>query len=70
MKGVKLQTERLELRELTVSDIDNLRPILQDADVMYAWEAPFTDSEAENWLAENLRRYKTDGFSFWSVERK
>ena len=70
MKGVKLQTERLELRELTVSDIDNLRPILQDADVMYAWEAPFTDSEAENWLAENLRRYKTDGFSFWTVERK
>ena len=69
-RGVKLQTERLELRELTASDIDNLRPILQDADVMYAWEAPFTDSEAENWLAENLRRYKTDGFSFWSVEHK
>lgn len=37
-RGVKLQTERLELRELTARDIDNLRPILQDADVMYAWK--------------------------------
>ena len=70
MKGIKLQTKRLELRELTASDIDNLRLILQDADVMCAWEAPFTDSEVENWLAENLRRYKKDGFSFWAVERK
>ncbi len=67
---IKLQTRRLVLRELTADDVNNLRTILQDADVMYAWEAPFTDEEVKNWLVENLRRYKTDGFSFWAVERK
>ncbi len=67
---IKLQTKRLMLRELTAEDVDNLRTILQDADVMYAWEAPFTDEEVKNWLAENLRRYQADGFSFWAVESK
>ena len=70
MKKIKLQTGRLTLRELEEGDAADLRGILQDAEVMYAWEAPFTDAEVEAWLAENLRRYQTDGFSFWAVERK
>lgn len=67
---IKLQTKRLMLRELTADDVDNLRTILQDTDVMYAWETPFTDEEVKDWLAENLRRYQADGFSFWAVECK
>ncbi len=67
---VKLCTQRLILRELIAGDLAAIKGFLQDAEVMYAWEAPFTDREAEAWLQENLRRYQSDGFSFWAVQKK
>lgn len=68
--NAKIKTERLYLRELTPGDEAELKTFLQDADVMYAWEAPFTDAEVTAWLTENLRRYKADGFSFYAVIEK
>lgn len=68
--NAKIKTERLYLRELTISDEAELKTFLQDEEVMYAWEAPFTDTEVTAWLTENLRRYKADGFSFYAVIEK
>lgn len=62
-----LETKRLRLRWLTMGDLDRLRPILQDAEVMYAWEHAFSDEEIQAWLLENLRRYETDGYSYLAV---
>lgn len=45
-----LETERLYLRELEGSDYDSLCKILQDPEVMYAYEGPFSDAEVrEGW---------------------
>lgn len=65
-----LETERLILRELTSSDRCDLSLILQDKDVMYAYEHAFSDEEVNIWLNNQLRRYKEDGFGLWAVVLK
>lgn len=62
-----LETDRLVLRELSLLDKENLSLILQDKDVMYAYEHAFSDSEVDTWLNNQLRRYKDDGFGLWAV---
>lgn len=65
-----LETDRLILRELSLLDKENLSLILQDKDVMYAYEHAFSDSEVDTWLNNQLRRYKEDGFGLWAVVLK
>lgn len=65
-----LDTPRLHLRPLTLADEPRLHPILQDLKVMYAWEHAFSDEEIHEWLLENLRRYRTDGYSYMAVETR
>lgn len=67
MTGLILESERLVLRKLTEVDFPMLCAVLQDIDVMYAWEHAFTDEEVRDWLRENLSRYETDGYSYWAV---
>lgn len=62
-----LETENLILRELTADDFNNLCKILQDAEVMYAYEHPFSYEEVEEWLKKQLDRYKQYGFGLWAV---
>ena len=38
-----IETDRLYLREFTENDYDDLREILQDKDVMYAYEHIFSE---------------------------
>ena len=40
-----LETERLHLREIKIEDYEDICLILQDMDVMYAWEKVFSDKE-------------------------
>lgn len=69
MKRV-METQRLFLREIEETDFNDLCIILQDAEVMYAWEHAFSDDEVKNWIAENLRRYQEHGFSYYAVIEK
>ena len=62
-----LETKRLYLREMTQSDFPALCKILQDAEVMYAYEHAFSDEEAQSWLLNQQRRYETYGFGLWAV---
>ena len=62
-----LETERLYLRKLTDDDFDNLCKILQDSEVMYAYEHAFSDEEVREWLARQQKRYESDGFGLWAV---
>ena len=48
---VILATERLILREMTEEDLPALRSMLQDIEVMYAWEHAFSEEEVRQWLA-------------------
>ena len=65
-----LETNRLYLRKMDQSDYTALCKILQDKDVMYAYEHPFSDSEAQDWLNKQLARYENDGFGLWAVVLK
>ena len=62
-----LETERLYLRKLNKDDFSNLCSILQDAQVMYAYEHAFSDDEVSEWLCRQLSRYEKDGFGLWAV---
>lgn len=65
-----LETERLYLREMTQRDYDSLCKILQDADVMYAYEHVFEAEEVQNWLDKQIKHYQEYGFGLWAVVLK
>ena len=62
-----ISTDRLFLREMEQSDFPALSLILQDKDVMTAYERTFSDEEVQAWLAKQLERYRKDGFGLWAV---
>lgn len=62
-----IETERLFLREITQNDFNDLCKILQDDDVMYAYEGSFSDEEVQQWLDKQLFRYENDGMGLWAV---
>ena len=64
---IKLETQRLYLREMTHGDIPELSAILQDREVMYAYEHAFSDEEVLQWLENQINRYKIHGFGLWAV---
>ncbi|MCI8500827.1 MAG: GNAT family N-acetyltransferase [Oscillospiraceae bacterium] len=61
---MRLETQRLILRELTEDDWDGLCAILQDEAVMYAYEHAFSDQEVREWLDRQLARYEEYGHRF------
>ena len=65
-----VETERLGLREMTDGDFPALCRMLQDTQVMYAYEHAFPDEEAWEWLRRQQERYRRDGFGLWAVVEK
>jgi RimJ/RimL family protein N-acetyltransferase len=65
-----LETRRLVLREMVPADFSALCKILQDDEVMYAYEGAFNDEEVQNWLDKQLANYKEYGFGLWAVVLK
>ena len=63
-----IQTERLGLRQLEQADFNALSRILQDGEVMYAYNGAFNDEETQQWLDRQLERYRQYGrFGLWAV---
>ncbi len=67
---VILETSRLCLRKIQTDDYKDISSILQDIDVMYAWEHAFSDGEVIQWIDENIMRYDRGGYSYWAVIEK
>lgn len=67
---VILETRRLLLRELRQEDFDAACLLLQDPEVMYAYEGPFSREEVQAWLDKQLHRYREDGFGLWALVEK
>lgn len=65
-----LETERLLLREMTQDDFNDLREILQDPCVMYAYEHDYTDEDVQVWLDRQITRYEKYGFGLWALVLK
>lgn len=65
-----LETKRLTLREMNQADFSSLCKIMQDEEVMYAYEGAFSNEEVQNWLDKQLANYRKFGFGLWSVVMK
>lgn len=62
-----LETERLFLREMRQNDFRDLAEILQNPNVMYAYEHDFSEDDVQVWLDRQIDRYKKYGFGLWAV---
>lgn len=49
-----IETRRLLLREMGRSDYAALSQMLQDEDVMYAYNGAFSDEETQAWLDRQM----------------
>ncbi len=67
---MQLETERLTLRQLVQSDYDALCKILQDEQVMYAYNGSFSDAEVQDWLERQCARYTKSGTGLLAVVLK
>ena len=65
-----IETPRLLLREMTAADRPDLCMILQDKEVMYAYNGPFSDEEVNGWLERQTGRYREWGYGLWAVALK
>jgi RimJ/RimL family protein N-acetyltransferase len=66
-----LETDRLLLREFIDSDYNDLCEILQNKDVMYAYEHSFSDDEVKKWYNKLITgHYEKHGFGLWAVIHK
>lgn len=70
MEAVIIETERLVLRKLEQADFIDVCKLLQDPEVMYAYEGAFSDREVQEWLDKQFRRYQQDGFGLWGMIEK
>lgn len=62
-----LETDRLYLREMNQDDFLSLCRILQDDEIMYAYEGAFSDAEVQEWLDRQISRYQKWNFGLWAV---
>ncbi|WP_404502160.1 GNAT family N-acetyltransferase [Arthrobacter sp. GAS37] len=61
-------TDRLQFRQMTDADLDNMAALLGDPEVMRFYTAPKSREEAANWIRWNQENYAEDGFGLWIVE--
>lgn len=62
-----LETDRLQLREMTLADMGALASMLQDEKVMYAYNGAFDEAETLAWMQKQLLRYREHGFGLWGM---
>lgn len=62
-----IKTERLILKPLTIENFQDLKLLLKDAKVMYAYEHPFSEKECEDWFNNQQNRYKEEGYGLLGV---
>jgi RimJ/RimL family protein N-acetyltransferase len=66
-----LETDRLILRELEMSDLDFVEAMLAHPEVMHFFPRCLSRSESEAWIRRQQRRYERDGHGYWlAVGRK
>lgn len=70
LNSIKIETNRLILREMNDSDFTALRSVLADSDIMQHYPYTFDDNRVRGWIAKNKERYRVFGFGLWGVTLK
>lgn len=65
MPNIFLKAERFYLRYITQNDFKELQAILQNKDVMYAWEYDFSNEDVQDWIDKTLECYKRYNLGFF-----
>lgn len=65
-----IDTPRLSLRRIEFRDFGQICDILQDIEIMYAWEHAFSDQEVDDWIEKNRQSYQRHGYGYWAVIEK
>ena len=65
------ETERLVLRKFTRGDVDNIAPILADAEVMrFSSNGPLTHGQSVTFVDKVLGNYREKGYGQWALINK
>ncbi len=64
---MKIETERLYLREMSMDDYDALYKIIADKEIMVHYPYDFDEERVRGWIERNMNRYKDNGFGLWAV---
>lgn len=64
---MKIETPRLILREMEMSDFDALYAVLADSDIMKHYPYTFDEKRVRGWITKNIKRYRVFGFGLWAV---
>ena len=65
-----LETPRLILRELDLSDLDFVELMLSHPEVMHFFPKCLTREECEQWVLRQQARYSEDGYGYWMAVDK
>lgn len=64
---MRIETDRLILREYKTEDYDALYQIVSDPETMQHYPKPFDEEETRYWIKWNLDNYQKYGFGLWAV---
>lgn len=70
MNEVFLETERLLLKKMSDEDFDDIAQMLQNPQVMYAWEHDFSDKDVYDWIQKNMHYYEEYGYAYFLAYEK
>ena len=65
MDNTFAETERLILRQMSEKDFSDIAEMLENPNVMYAWEYVFDDIDVLKWIKKNLEYYKKYGLGYF-----
>lgn len=61
------KSERLSYRKITGCDFNELKIMLGDPKVMYAWEHTFSDEQIYQWIEKQEEYYRQDGVGYFAA---
>ncbi|MCR5529275.1 MAG: GNAT family N-acetyltransferase [Saccharofermentans sp.] len=64
---MRIETQRLFLREMNMDDFDALYKVLADKEIMKHYPYTFDDTKVREWIERNIKRYEDFGFGLWAV---
>lgn len=64
------ESQRLRFRHIEETDYLSLCELLQDKEIMYAWEHGFSQEEVRGWMERTFARYREDGFGHFAAIEK
>ena len=68
MSDLQLETSRLHLRSMKLSDLDELLEIFGDTKVMASFDqGPFDRAQMQRWIEKNLEHQRRYGYGLYSV---